>query len=113
MIDPIEIRKTILKILYKAGASHLGSGMSVVEILISMFSSVDINKIIEHSNNRSRIIISKGHCAAATYATMAHFGIIPFEILKTYHQNDSMLAGHVSRPRPIGFSFYICTIYLK
>ena len=96
MIDPIEIRKTILRILYKAGASHLGSGMSAVEILISMFSSVDINKIIEHSNSRSRIIISKGHCAAATYATMAHFGIISNVTLETYHQNDSFLTGHVN-----------------
>lgn len=96
MIDPIEIRKTILQMLYKAGASHLGSGMSTVEILISMFSSVDVNKIIRQTNNRSRIIISKGHCAAATYASMAHFGIIPMTMLDTYHQNDSLLTGHVN-----------------
>jgi transketolase len=96
MIDSVEIRKTIIRMLYKAGASHLGSGMSTVEMLISMFSSVDVNKIIKHSNNRSRIIISKGHCAAATYATMAHFDIIPMSILDTYHQNDSLLTGHVN-----------------
>ena len=90
------VRKTMLKMLYKSGASHLGSGMSAVEMLISMFSSVDCSKIIDHSVDRSRILISKGHCAAATYATMAHFGIIPMEMLDTYHQNDSFLAGHVS-----------------
>lgn len=96
MIDPIDLRKTILHMLFKAGASHLGSNMSVVEMLIAMFSSVDCNKILNHSADRSRIIISKGHCAAATYATMASFGIIPKEILETYHQNDSLLTGHVS-----------------
>jgi transketolase len=90
------VRKTILRMLYEAGASHLGSGMSSVEMLISMFTSVDCNKIINQSKDRSRILISKGHCAAATYATMAHFGIIPFPMLDTYHQNDSLLAGHVS-----------------
>jgi transketolase len=61
-----------------------------------MFSSVDVDKIIKHSNSRSRIIISKGHCAAATYATMAHFGIIPMSMIDTYHQNDSLLTGHVN-----------------
>ena len=96
MIDSVEVRKTIIQMLYKAGASHLGSGMSTVEMLISMFSSVDVNKIIMQSSNRSRIIISKGHCAAATYATMAHFGIIPMSMIDTYHQNDSLLTGHVN-----------------
>ena len=96
LVDPIEVRKTILRMLYKAGASHLGPGMSAVEMLISMFSNVDCNKIIKKANDRSRIIISKGHCAAAVYATMAHFGIIPYDVLETYHQDDSLLAGHVS-----------------
>lgn len=95
-VSGTSVRKTILKMLYKAGASHLGSGMSAVEMLISMFASVNCKKIINHDADRSRILISKGHCAAATYATMAHFGIIPFEMLETYHQNDSLLAGHVN-----------------
>ncbi|MCW3105824.1 MAG: transketolase subunit [Segetibacter sp.] len=96
MIDPKEVRKTILEMLYRAGASHLGSNMSVVEMLIAMYSSVDCDKIISKSNDRSRIFISKGHCAAATYATMAYFNIIPFELLETYHQDNSLLTGHVS-----------------
>jgi len=96
MVDPRQVRKSMLQMLYKAGASHLGSGMSAVEILIAMFASVDCTKIISQADDRSRILISKGHCASATYATMAHFGIIPFAMLETYHQNDSILAGHVS-----------------
>ena len=90
------VRKTILKMLYNSGASHLGSGMSAVEMLISMYASIDCKKIIKHDVDRSRIFVSKGHCAAATYATMAHFGIIPFEMVETYHQNGSLLTGHVN-----------------
>jgi len=96
MVYPVKVRKSILQMLYKAGASHLGSSMSAVEMLISMFASVDCKKIIDHDADRSRILISKGHCAAATYATMAHFGIMPLDMLETYHQNDSLLAGHVN-----------------
>jgi transketolase len=94
--DPKDVRKTILEMLYRGQASHLGTNMSAVEILISIYRSVDITRIQQKENNRSRVLISKGHCAAATYATMAHFGLIGFEELQSYHKNGSLLAGHVS-----------------
>lgn len=95
-IRPVDVRKSILKMLYEGKASHLGSNMSVVEMLIAMFESVDCEKIKTEDPDRSRIIVSKGHCAAATYATMAHFGILPIEALDSYHKDSSLLAGHVS-----------------
>jgi transketolase len=98
--EPRDVRLTILDMLYNAKASHLGSCMSVVEILIGMFGSVDTEKIRIRSPERSRVIVSKGHCAAATYATMGHFGIVPWDLLKTYHTNNSLLAGHVSHGVP-------------
>ena len=91
-----DVRKTILSILYKGKASHLGPSMSVVEMLIAIYSSSDLNQIRSKSLERSRAIISKGHCAAATYSVMAHFGLIDFSVLETYHQDGSDLAGHVS-----------------
>ena len=91
-----EIRLKILKLLYNAKASHLGSGMSVVEILTAIYSLVDIDKIKNSAPDRSRIFVSKGHCACATYSVMNSFGIIDDTTLSTYHSNDSYLAGHVS-----------------
>lgn len=95
-ITPIEVRKSIITMLYKGGASHLGSNMSAVEMMIAMYGSVDVEKIKANAPDRSRVIISKGHCAAATYATMAHFGILPMQMLDTYHKDGSLLAGHVN-----------------
>ena len=95
-IDPKEVRKTIINILYKSKASHLGSNMSAVESLIAMYSLVDIDKIINNSDDRSRIIISKGHCSAATCSVLYHYGVLSKNDLDTYHLNDSILAGHVS-----------------
>src|SRR5215470_16163028 len=94
--DPVAIRLTILDMLYRAKASHLGSSMSVVEMLIAMYAATDVGKIRNHAADRSRVIISKGHCACATYATMAHFDILPPAILHSYHTDHSLLAGHVS-----------------
>ena len=96
LADPVAVRLTILDMLHRAKASHLGSSMSVVEMLIAMFGSTQVEKIRDRAPDRSRVIVSKGHCAAATYATMAHFGIIPMALLDTYHTDHSLLAGHVS-----------------
>jgi transketolase len=95
-IDARKVRKSVLTMLYLAKASHLGSNMSAIEMLIAIYSSVDCVKIRDQAPDRSRILISKGHCAAATYATMAYFGIVPMSLLETYHLNGSKLTGHVS-----------------
>jgi len=92
----LEVRRTVLIMLHRANASHLGSNMSVIEILIAIYASVDCKKIISKELDRTRILISKGHCAAATYATMAHFGILPMSQLDTYHLDGSYLTGHVN-----------------
>jgi len=86
--------------LYRGKASHLGSSMSAVEMLIAMYEATDVQKIRDRAPDRSRVIVSKGHCACATYATMAHFGILPKALLETYHSDGSLLAGHVSHAVP-------------
>ena len=90
------IRNKILDIIYNSKASHLGSSMSVVEILTAVYESVDFNNRLNRDNFRSRVFVSKGHAAAATYATMSQFGLISDDDLYTYHKNDSLLCGHVS-----------------
>ena len=86
--------------LHRAGASHLGSSLSIVEMLSSMYESVDCNKIRSGTRDRDRIFVSKGHAAAATYAVMAHSGILPMESLETYHLENSALTGHVNHHVP-------------
>jgi len=95
-VEPKAVRRTVLDMLYRAKASHLGTNMSEIEILIAIFNSVDCTKIRDEAPDRARVIISKGHGAAATYATLAHFGILGREHLDTYHLDGSALAGHVS-----------------
>jgi len=54
-----DIRLKILSLLYNTKASHLGSNMSVVEILTAIYSLVDIDKIKINSPDRSRIFVNK------------------------------------------------------
>ena len=92
----LSARKNILRILHAAKASHLGSSMSVVEMLVAMYSVADISKILDKSDSRDRIIVSKGHAAAGTYSVMHEFGLMSEETLFTYHKLNSKLQGHVS-----------------
>jgi transketolase len=92
----LSARTNIIKMLHSAQASHLGSSMSVVEILVAMYSATNIGKITTGSKSRDRVIVSKGHAAAATYAVMHEFGLVTKENLTSYHQKGSKLLGHVS-----------------
>ena len=92
----LSARINIIKMLHSSQASHLGSSMSVVEMLVSMYSVTDISEILAQSESRDRVIVSKGHAAAATYAVMHEFGLISGDALSTYHQKGSKLLGHVS-----------------
>lgn len=98
--DPAIVRLTILRMLHRGKAGHLGSNMSVVEMLIAMYGAVDVGKIKNRASDRSRILVSKGHCAAAVYATMHHYGLLSPELIDTYFMDGSVLAGHVSHAVP-------------
>ena len=91
-----KIRRRILNLLYKSRASHLGSNMSMVEILLAIYSEVDLEKIKNNDPKRDRIFVSKGHSAAATYTVMEHYGLITPSDLDGYHSNGSIFTGHVN-----------------
>lgn len=89
-------RVTILEIIHRSGASHIGSCFSLVEILNAVYRSVDIDKIKRHCDDRDRVIVSKGHSAAALYTILFKFGLMSKSDLDTYHTNNSLLSGQVS-----------------
>jgi transketolase len=91
-----KIRKTILKIVNKGGASHIASALSLVEILNAIFKNCEISKIKNNEIDRDRVILSKGHATSALYSTMFHYGLLSSEELDTYFKNGSIFSGHVS-----------------
>jgi len=91
-----KIRKNIITTVEGAGSGHIGGSLSCVEILISLYS-----RILKYdpknplSENRDRLVISKGHASPAVYSVLASFGFFPEEELKTYRKINSRLQGHV------------------
>jgi transketolase len=80
-----------------AKASHVGSALSVVDILSVLYSGVaNIHFKNYTSLNRDVVILSKGHAASALYAILALCGFFPTSWLASYSSNGSRLGGHVT-----------------
>jgi transketolase len=95
------IRIAALKMVHKANASHIGSGLSIADMLAVLYSgilSVDPQK--PDGSERDRFILSKGHAAAILYAVLAERGFFPREWLDTFSQDGSLLTGHISHKVP-------------
>jgi transketolase len=92
------IRKDILYMHSKSSTSHIGSSLSCIEILVSLY--WDILKISPrdpYNENRDRFILSKGHACSSMYATLAKRRFFHEKILDTYCVNGGKLFGHVTR----------------
>lgn len=69
----------------------------MVDLLaVLYFSTLRIDPPRSDWKDRDRFILSKGHGAAAIYATLAHRGFFPVDRLSTYCADGTFLAGHVT-----------------
>ena len=99
MSDPSElaeaarrVRLRDLRMVTEAGMGHIGGEFSVADILVTLYLGV-------LDPGTDRLILSKGHAAAALYATLAEAGLLPEEELATFVQPDSALNGHPARTK--------------
>ena len=90
-------RISCLKMINQAKAAHLGSSLSVIDILSVLFGKIaKIDKSNPELISNDQVIVSKGHAAAGTYAVMAHSGFFEIDTLNTYCMDGSILGGHVT-----------------
>jgi len=91
------IRQNALKMVHKARASHIGSALSIVDILAVLYGAVMRFDPTEPADSkRDRFILSKGHACVAVYATLAEVGFITKAQLETYGEDFSWLMNHIS-----------------
>ena len=91
-INPKRIRRIILTQSHRAHVGHIGSCLSVVEILSALYTSV-IRAEGPHDPNRDRFVLSKGH-AGLLYATLYLKGWISQEELNTFCGDNTLLGRH-------------------
>lgn len=92
-----EIRKTVLKMVFEANASHIGGTLSMADILaVLYYGALNIDPKNPKDENRDRLFLSKGHACTGLYATLGLKGFFDIKDLDNYSKNDSLLLSHVS-----------------
>lgn len=94
-----QIRKDVFLSAWSAGAGHLASAYSVVEILYALY-FMDVLRYRANEPDwpeRDRFVLSKGHAALAYYSVLSLAGYFDRKLLCTFAQPGSLLGGEPNR----------------
>lgn len=95
------IRAHALRMANSANSSHIGSSLSIADILSVLYTQIlQVDPANPDWPDRDRLVLSKGHATSILYATLAERGFFPLEWLPDYCKDNSMLLGHVSHHVP-------------
>jgi transketolase len=84
-----------------AGRGHVGSPLSLVEIVRVLYDEVLHVRAEDPSwNERDRFILSKGHGCLALYAVLADHGFFSKDELERHCKSGALLGGHVDAHVP-------------
>jgi transketolase len=101
--DAIRVRKGILFGLKDVGAGHIGGSMSMADIMAVLYGGLmNADPADPENKDRDRLVVSKGHCGPAVYATLALKGYFPYEELATINQGGTRLPSHCDMNRTPG-----------
>lgn len=88
-----DVRHIILEQSKRANVGHIGSALSIADILATLYTDILHIATPDHPD-RDRFVLSKGHAALALYAALSLRGWIAEEMLDTYCGDASMLGVH-------------------
>ena len=88
-----QLRRIILEQSKRAHVGHIGSALSIADILAALYGSVLRIPDPDHPD-RDRFVLSKGHAGLALYGTLFLKGWLTREQLDTYCADGSLLGVH-------------------
>jgi transketolase len=90
-----EVRGRVVRMSHEAQTAHLGSSLSVVDILVALYwGALRLTPQALDAPDRDRLILSKGHGAMALYAVLARWGAFSPQLLETYTRAGGHLGEH-------------------
>ena len=104
----VRMRTNLVTMTHRMGnvGAHIGGGLSLVEIMAVLYlDEMNLSKELLDSDERDRLILSKGHGVMAMYAAMAEAGIIEVDELAHFKENGARLSAHPSMNSEIGVEF--------
>lgn len=90
-----QVRGKVVELSHQAGAAHLGSSLSCVDLLVAAYwhcLRIDPNR--PDDPERDRFLLSKGHACTTLYSVLAMRGFCPLSILDTFGSHGGPLQEH-------------------
>ena len=98
------MRRMALDLAYRCGgSSHIGGGLSMMEILSVLYGTVmnTAQRTLPYEA-RDKFILSKGHGVLGLYTALAEFGIITQDQLATFQRDGSDFIAHPVMKEELG-----------
>lgn len=92
-IDSRQLRRIILERSHAAHVGHIGSALSVADILATLYGGV-LRIDDPEDPERDRFVLSKGHAALALYAALFLRGWITRQKLESFGSDGTLLGVH-------------------
>ena len=94
-----KIRRRTIETSSRAKIPHLGSCLSCVEILTTLYwKELKVDPKAPNSLERDRFILSKGHAAPVLFQVLAERGFFPIEKLSEFGKPGSVFHEHPPKP---------------
>jgi transketolase len=84
--DLRDARVRLLQMHFESGVGHIGGNLSALDSLVVAFR--------EYLEESDIFVLSKGHAAGALYTALWSVGRLDDTDLRTFHGEDTLLAGH-------------------
>lgn len=99
----IELRKTLITMIYQAQSGHPGGSLSAADIMtVLYFDELNLRPDEPKWPQRDRFVLSKGHVCPVLYSCLAMRGYFPMEELSRLRRFGSILQGHPDMKRTPG-----------
>jgi len=99
-------RRSIVKMVHRAGAGHPGGSLSAIDILVGLYSTqMRVDPKDASNGTRDRFIMSKGHASPGVYAILHEMGFLSQEDLDGFRTLGSVCQGHVDMKWTNGVDF--------
>lgn len=96
-----DLRQDVLDIIVSGGGGHIGGDMSCMEIMLALYSRMNVSSDRADDPDRDRFVLSKGHCVETLYAVLADQGFLNIDEVKAqFSKFGSEYIGHPHNTLP-------------
>jgi len=94
-------RAAILTMTTLSESGHPGGSMSCIDMLLSLYHTMNVDPLNPHKEDRDMLVVSNGHISPAVYTALACSGFVKLEeAVSEFRLANSIFEGHIEPAVP-------------